>query len=200
MIFAASTIVSVSTLAQDTPATPPAAAAPKAAAAPAAKAGQTGTAATPAAKKSAATTAKKPVPLTFTTNKQKASYAMGLNQGRSLHKNDVDIDTSAFSRGLKDGMAGSKPLLTDQEAQAAMNTVSKEVQTAQMEKIESCRCAKQETGRRVFGGKQDEGRSRRSAERIAIQDDYGRNWAQTHSRRLRGVQLPWNGDQRNGIR
>lgn len=139
MILAASTIVSVSTLAQDTPATapatPPAATAPKATPAPAAKAGQTGAAATPAAKKSAATTAKKPVPLTLTTPKQKASYAMGLNQGRSLHKNDVDIDTSAFSRGLRDGMAGNKPLLTDQEAQAALTALQKQVQTAQQEKM-----------------------------------------------------------------
>ena len=60
---------------------------------------------------------------------------MGLNQGRALHKNDVDIDTSAFARGLKDGMAGSKPLLTDQEAQAAMNTFSTDVRNTQMAKL-----------------------------------------------------------------
>ena len=136
MIFAASTILSASTLAQDTPATPPAAAAPKAAAAPAAKAGQTGTAATPAAKKPAATTtAKKPVPLTLTTPKQKASYAMGMNMGRNLHKNAVDIDPNILLRGLKDGLAGSKGLMTDQEAQAALTALQKEVQTAQQEKM-----------------------------------------------------------------
>jgi FKBP-type peptidyl-prolyl cis-trans isomerase FklB len=139
MILAASAILSVSTLAQDAPATapatPPAATAPKATPAPAAKAGQTGAAATPAAKKPATTTAKKPVPLTLATPKQKASYAMGLNQGRSLHKNDVDIDTTAFSRGLRDGMAGNKPLLTDQEAQAALTALQKQVQAAQLEKM-----------------------------------------------------------------
>ena len=139
MILAASVILSVSTPAQDAPATapatPPAATTPKATPAPAAKTGQTGAATTQAAKKPAATTAKKPVPLTLTTPKQKASYAMGMSQGRALHKNNVDIDPTVFYRGLKDGLAGNKGLMTDQEAQAALTALQKQVQAAQQEKM-----------------------------------------------------------------
>lgn len=135
IILAGATILSGSALAQDTPATapatPPAATTPKAAPA---KTGQTGTSAT-AAKKPVTSTAKKPVvPLTLKTPKDKASYAMGMNMGRNLHKNAVDIDPNILLRGLKDGLAGNKGLLTDQEAQAALTALQKEVQMAQQEK------------------------------------------------------------------
>lgn len=130
LILAGAAILSGGALAQDSPSTP-APTAPKAAPA---KTGQTGT--TAAAKKPATSAAaKKSAPLTLTTPKQKASYALGMNQGRALHKNDVDIDPNVFFRGLKDGLAGAKPLMTDQEAQAALTELQKRTQQAQTEKM-----------------------------------------------------------------
>jgi FKBP-type peptidyl-prolyl cis-trans isomerase FklB len=170
-ILAGTIIFAGSASAQDTPATPPAtqqapaatptaATTPKAATAPKsattpkpaatpAKTGQAGATTTPkttATKPGAASTAKKPAPLVLKTPKEKASYAMGLNMGRNLHKNNVDIDPAILYRGLKDGLAANKPLLTDQEAQAAMAELQKSVQMAQMEKMKTAGVANRKVG------------------------------------------------------
>jgi FKBP-type peptidyl-prolyl cis-trans isomerase FklB len=90
---------------------------------------------TPAAKKPAtASTAKKPpAPLTLTTPKGKASYAIGLNIGKGMHQQSVDVDTTIFMRGLKDGLAGGKALMTDQELQAALTALQQEMKKKQDE-------------------------------------------------------------------
>ena len=74
----------------------------------------------PPAAKPGSTTAKKPAVLALQSQKDKASYAIGLNIGRSMHKDSVDIDPNILLRGMKDGLAGAKPLLTDDEAKATM--------------------------------------------------------------------------------
>jgi FKBP-type peptidyl-prolyl cis-trans isomerase FklB len=89
----------------------------------------------PPAAKPGSTVAKKPAVLTLKTQKDKASYAIGLNIGKSMHKDSVDIDPSILLRGLKDGLAGSKPLLTDDEARAAMVTLQAEMRKKQEEKM-----------------------------------------------------------------
>lgn len=90
---------------------------------------------TPAAKKPATTsTAKKPAaPLTLTTPKDKASYAIGMNIGKGMHQQSVDVDTAIFLRGLKDGLAGGKTLMTDEEAKAALMALQTEVRKKQEE-------------------------------------------------------------------
>jgi FKBP-type peptidyl-prolyl cis-trans isomerase FklB len=89
----------------------------------------------PPAAKPGPTAAKKPADLTLKTQKDKASYAIGLNIGKSMHKDSVDIDPSILLRGLKDGLAGGKPLLTDDEARAAMVTLQSEMRKKQEEKM-----------------------------------------------------------------
>jgi FKBP-type peptidyl-prolyl cis-trans isomerase FklB len=89
----------------------------------------------PPAAKPGSTVAKKPAVLTLKTQKDKASYAIGLNIGKSMHKDSVDIDPSILLRGLKDGLAGSKPLLTDDEARTAMVTLQTEMRKKQEEKM-----------------------------------------------------------------
>jgi FKBP-type peptidyl-prolyl cis-trans isomerase len=96
--------------------------------------GTTTTPKAPAAKPGT-TVAKKPAVLTLTTQKQKASYAIGLNIGKSMHKDSVDVDPNILLRGLKDGLAGSKPLLTDDEARAAMVTLQADLRKQQEEKV-----------------------------------------------------------------
>jgi FKBP-type peptidyl-prolyl cis-trans isomerase FklB len=126
-LFAAGMMLLGNARAQQTPASnpqaAPAAKAPQAQAAkaPAAKTGQTPAAAgkAPAAKRQST--------LTLTTPKDKASYAIGLNIGKSLHKDSVDVDPNILSQGIKDALAGSKPLLTDDEAKAAMVALQNDV-------------------------------------------------------------------------
>jgi FKBP-type peptidyl-prolyl cis-trans isomerase FklB len=89
----------------------------------------------PPAAKPGSTVAKKPAVLTLKTQKDKASYAIGLNIGKSMHKDSVDIDPGILLRGLRDGLAGGKPLLTDDEARAAMVTLQSDMRKKQEAKM-----------------------------------------------------------------
>jgi FKBP-type peptidyl-prolyl cis-trans isomerase len=117
-------------LAQQTPAaTTPAATPAPATSAPASPA----KAQTPAAKKPA-TAAKTAAPLTLTTQKQKFSYAIGMKMGANFKKQSVPVDPAILARGIRDSLAGNKTLLTDDEAQAAIQDVQKEMQAKMQEK------------------------------------------------------------------
>jgi FKBP-type peptidyl-prolyl cis-trans isomerase FklB len=128
-------LLQTSLMAQDSPPTPKPTPAPaaKSVQAPAAKTPQAGP-----AKASSGTTAKKlgPAPLVLKTPKDKASYAIGLNIGKGLHKDSVDVDPAILLRGLKDALAGGKTLLTDDEAKAAMVAIQADLRKKQDAKME----------------------------------------------------------------
>jgi FKBP-type peptidyl-prolyl cis-trans isomerase FklB len=84
----------------------------------------------PAAKKPAGAAA----PLTLKTAKDKFSYSLGMKMGENLHKQSVPVDAAILARGLRDGLAGGKTLLTDDEAQAAIMEVQKQMQEKQQAK------------------------------------------------------------------
>jgi FKBP-type peptidyl-prolyl cis-trans isomerase FklB len=69
--------------------------------------------------------------LALATPKEKSSYALGMNIGRGLVHQSIDVDTASLLRGLKDTLSGSKPLLSDEEAQAALSQLQNEVQAKQ---------------------------------------------------------------------
>ncbi len=110
------------------PSTPPAAAKP----ATAAKTSQT-----PASKTGAAAKAKTPAPLTLNTQNQKVSYAIGMNIGRNLKRDSIDIDSAIFLRGMKDALAGNKLLLTDDEAKSALTQLQVEVKAREEAKTKA---------------------------------------------------------------
>jgi FKBP-type peptidyl-prolyl cis-trans isomerase FklB len=66
----------------------------------------------------------------FNTDKEKESYALGMNIGRGLSEQAKYLDLANLFHGLQDGLSGGKTLLTDAEAQEALaelrNEVSKE--------------------------------------------------------------------------
>lgn len=130
-VLAASITLAGNAMAQQTPASngsqAPAAQAP-ASQAPAAKPPAAGTAHHVAATRSAP-------PLVLKTDKDKASYAIGMSIGKSMHKDAVDIDPNIFARGLKDALAGGKLLMTDEEAQAAITALKSDVQKKQEDKM-----------------------------------------------------------------
>src|SRR5215469_637685 len=96
---------------------------------PAAPAGKTQKAPATTAKpgQSSATAARTATPLTLKTQKEKASYSVGLGLGRNLKKDGVDVDPAIVSRGLRDGLAGGKTLITDDEVRATMTTLQADV-------------------------------------------------------------------------
>lgn len=112
------------TKAQDAPATPaPKASAPKTSTPSSTAASKTGQ--TAGAKTGQGTTAaKKPgtagAPLVLKTQKEKASYAIGVNIGKGLHRDGVDVDTALIQRGIRDALLNNKLLLTDDEMKTAL--------------------------------------------------------------------------------
>jgi FKBP-type peptidyl-prolyl cis-trans isomerase len=84
-----------------------------------------------------ATAARTAAPLVLKTQKEKFSYALGMSQGKrmaeGLRKQSVPFDPAILARGMKDGLAGGKTLLTDEEAQAALMEQQKEMQAKMKE-------------------------------------------------------------------
>ena len=65
----------------------------------------------------------------LTTDKQKASYAIGMNVGSGMKRQGIDVDSAALVQGLKDALAGNKPLMTEDEARAAIMKLQTEMQS-----------------------------------------------------------------------
>ena len=140
-ILAAGMLLLGNALAQQTPAATTQSASPTSA--------TSGKAQTPAAKRPA-TAAKSAAPLTLKTQKEKFSYALGMNTGKrmgeSLKKQSVPFDPAILVRGMKDGMAGGKTLLTDDEAQAVLNEMRTELSKKQQEKTQQEEAANKKDG------------------------------------------------------
>jgi FKBP-type peptidyl-prolyl cis-trans isomerase FklB len=126
-LFAAGLLVA-SAVAQQTPA-------PASQPAPAAKTQKAPAA--PATKTGPASGAKTATPLTLKTPKDKASYSIGLNIGKGLHRDEVDVDPSIVLRGLRDGLADRKALMTDEEIKATMLALQADVRKKQQAKMDA---------------------------------------------------------------
>ncbi len=61
----------------------------------------------------------------LTTEKEKLSYAMGMDLGVQLKSRSVEIDPALFGRGLADALSGGKTLLTEDEAKAVISELQK---------------------------------------------------------------------------
>jgi FKBP-type peptidyl-prolyl cis-trans isomerase len=110
--------------------------------APAAKTPQSPAAKAPAPKTGSATDGKAPAaksqsPTTLNTPKDKLSYAIGLNIGRSLQKDDIGVDPEIVAQGFKDALAGGKTLLTDEEAKAAIVALQADLRKKQEETMKA---------------------------------------------------------------
>jgi FKBP-type peptidyl-prolyl cis-trans isomerase FklB len=72
----------------------------------------------------------------FKSQTEKISYAIGMNLGRSLSNNSVDVDLGALEQGFKDALAGGKTLLTVLELQATLEQVRADIRKKQQEKMQ----------------------------------------------------------------
>lgn len=62
------------------------------------------------------------------TQKQEVSYTIGVQFGKNLKTQSLDLDMSALTLGIRDGLSGAKLYLTDQQMQDAMLQLSQERQ------------------------------------------------------------------------
>jgi FKBP-type peptidyl-prolyl cis-trans isomerase FklB len=99
----------------------------------------------PVAKTRRAPAAKSP-PLTLKTQKEKFSYALGMNIGANLHRQDVPVDPSILTRGLRDALAGGKTALTEDEAKIVLTEVQNDMRKKQQEKMQAAGAVNKKEG------------------------------------------------------
>jgi FKBP-type peptidyl-prolyl cis-trans isomerase len=98
--------------------------------------------------KKAPVTAKSATTLTLKTQKEKASYALGMKIGGDLRRQTVNtaVDPALTARGLKDALAGTKPLLTEDEEKAALMQLQTEIRTKQEAKAKEASAPNRKDG------------------------------------------------------
>ena len=74
---------------------------------------------------------------TLKDQQDKASYAIGLDIARNLVKGEITVRTEALIRGLQDGLAGSKPALSDEEIKTVMSAFQQEMRAKQQERLKA---------------------------------------------------------------
>lgn len=73
-------------------------------------------------------------PAELKTDEQKLSYAMGLDLGEYFKGLDEKFDLDILQQGIKDGLGGTKPLLTAEEAASIQQAFAKRQQEKQIQK------------------------------------------------------------------
>jgi FKBP-type peptidyl-prolyl cis-trans isomerase FklB len=65
--------------------------------------------------------------LALKTQKEKFSYLVGMDLGNNLKNGSIDVDLDMVVKGIQDGLAGKKSLLTEQETKEVMTTFQKDM-------------------------------------------------------------------------
>ena len=104
--------------------------------------------ATPFASARAQTSAPSPAAAAspFADPKSQASYAIGLNLGQSLRRDSVAIDPDVLARGMRDGLSGAKPTMTDEQMRAALVQLQQTVMAARQAESAKLAAANQAAG------------------------------------------------------
>jgi len=76
-------------------------------------------------------------PLALKTQKEKLSYALGMNIGTSMKRQSVSVDPAILARGLKDTLTGGKTLMTDDEAHAVLKQAQDEMRQNMQAKMQA---------------------------------------------------------------
>jgi FKBP-type peptidyl-prolyl cis-trans isomerase FklB len=69
------------------------------------------------------------------TDKDKLSYALGMDIGSSLKSQSIDIDADTFAKGVKDVVEGNQSLLTNEEFQAVMKKFQQDMMARQADQM-----------------------------------------------------------------
>jgi FKBP-type peptidyl-prolyl cis-trans isomerase len=67
------------------------------------------------------------------TEKDKVSYAVGLEFARSIKGQGIEVDSKLLVMGLNDALSGGKPLMTEEDLRTTMLAVQEEVKQKQMQ-------------------------------------------------------------------
>ena len=76
-------------------------------------------------------------PAALKTQKEKLSYAIGMEMGKGVKAQEMDVDPELISRGLKDAVSGAKSLMSDDELQTVIGALREEMRQKQMQAEEA---------------------------------------------------------------
>jgi FKBP-type peptidyl-prolyl cis-trans isomerase len=79
-------------------------------------------------------------------NKAKTSYAVGVDLGRNLHGVGAEVDVEQMVRGLRDGLTGAKPAMSDAEIKQLITTYRTELAQKQHELLQHAMADNKEQG------------------------------------------------------
>src|SRR4026207_1977163 len=65
--------------------------------------------------------------------KDKVSYSIGMDSGRNIKRQNLEVNVEALSSGIRDMLSGGKTALTDDEAREVMMAFSAEMRNKQQE-------------------------------------------------------------------
>ena len=82
--------------------------------------------------------------------KDKVSYSIGLDIGSTFKKQSMDINMEVLQAGMRDGMTGAKPLLTDEQVKEVMTAYSKTMMEKQTAKNKEAEAKNAEIGKKFL--------------------------------------------------
>jgi FKBP-type peptidyl-prolyl cis-trans isomerase FklB len=86
----------------------------------------------------------------LTTQKDKVSYAIGMNLGQGMKKDSLEIDPNILAQGLKDAMTGGKLLMTDEEAKTVLTDLRNEMIKKQQTQAQKAGDANKQAGQQFL--------------------------------------------------
>jgi FKBP-type peptidyl-prolyl cis-trans isomerase FklB len=73
----------------------------------------------------------------FKTQKEKISYAIGMEMGKGVKSQGIDVDPSIVQQGLKDALSDAKPQMSEEELRQVITSLQQEIRQKQMQMQEA---------------------------------------------------------------
>jgi len=73
----------------------------------------------------------------FKTQKEKVSYAIGMEMGKGVKAQGLDLDPSVLAAGLRDAMSGAKPQMSEEDLKQVLSSLQQEMRQKQMQAQEA---------------------------------------------------------------
>src|SRR6185436_13892073 len=80
------------------------------------------------------------------TDKDKISYAIGMDIGKNITNRQVEINPDALAAGLKSILSGAKPQLSDEQVKEAMTSLQTMMQSKMAERMKTQQSEQKEVG------------------------------------------------------
>lgn len=84
------------------------------------------------------------------TEQEKVSYSIGVDLGKHLQRQGIEINTSMFAKGIQDGLSGTTTLLTEDQMKTVLNDFQKKMMEKRVAEMNKVSTANQAAGERFL--------------------------------------------------